>query len=352
MKTRKRCSACVIATVVILGFALLVLSACCCVHGGHGRAASSSPVAPVPAIGTVDIPMPSEAAAKAPTEVQMVNVWFRLDPILFLDIHSLRGQMVAKEPGAPVNFDDKTTFIMRIDRAVIGMNPASLDRLMNGYVFGYPNAPLRELHTTIEGAQILQEGIIHKGIDMPFTMWADVSASGGLIRIHPTKIEICGINGALLKVVGMTLERMLKMPVARGVRAEKNDLLLDPEKVLPPPQAELHLVDVRVANGELLQTYDAGRHLPPLVAPDAAEKNYMYFRGGTLRMGKLLMVDAALQIADADPSDPLDFYLDRYNDQLVAGYTRNQSNYGLLVFMRDFAALGQPRRPGERLAPK
>jgi len=76
-----------------------------------------------------------------------------------------------------------------------------------------------------------------------------------------------------------------------------------------------------------------------------------FFRGGTLRMGKLLMVDADMQVADTDASDPLDFFLDRYNDQLVAGFTRNQPDYGLLVYMRDFDDVGKPVRPGERVAP-
>lgn len=352
MRPAIRWSALGVACGVVVG-ALIFLPACCCVRGGRDHVTASVPVVPIPPIGTVAIPMPTEASSKAPTEAQMMNVWFRLDPVLFLDIHSLRGQMVAKETGGPVNFDNKNTFVMSVDRGVIGMNSPSLDRLMNTYVFGYPNAPLRELHITFEGGQLRQEGIIHKVIDIPFTMWGDVSATNGLIRIHPTKIDICGLNGlGLLKAVGMTLEKMLKMPVERGVRAEKNDLLLDPEKVLPPPQVKLHLVAVRVENNELVQTYDAGQHLAPLDPPYATEKNYMYFRSGTLRMGKLFMVDADMQVVDTDPSDPFDFYLDRYNDQLSAGFTRNQPNYGLVVFMRDFSDLGQPPRPGERLAPK
>ena len=77
----------------------------------------------------------------------------------------------------------------------------------------------------------------------------------------------------------------------------------------------------------------------------------MLYRGGTLRMGKLLMVDADMQVTDTDPSDPFDFVIDGYNEQLVAGFTRNQSNFGLLVYMRDFNDLGKPPRPGERLIP-
>src|SRR5947209_5922637 len=233
----------------------------------------------------------------------------------------------------------------------IGMNATSLDILMNRYIFGYPNPPLRNLHAGFAGKQLKQTGIIHKIVDIPFTMFADVSVSNGLLRIHPTKLDICGINGlGLLKAVDMTMQKMLKLPKERGISAQGNDLLLDPNVALPPPKVELHLVAVRVENEELVQVFDAGRHLPALALPHAEEKNTMYFRSGTLRMGKLLMVDADMQVADTDPSDPFDFMIDRYNEQLVAGFTRNQPDYALLVFMRDFNDLGKPPRAGERLA--
>ena len=66
------------------------------------------------------------------------------------------------------------------------MKPASLDNLMNRYVFGYANPPLRNLHASIEGNQLRQEGIMHKIVDIPFTMWADVSADHGLIWMLPS----------------------------------------------------------------------------------------------------------------------------------------------------------------------
>jgi hypothetical protein len=341
----------IVTTTTTVLLALILLPACCCVRGPAGP--TTAPEQHIPPIGTAAIPVPTEAAAKGPTQTQMRNVDFHVDETTMLDIHSLRGEMVSKEAGAPLNFDNKTTFVLRVDVAKIGMKPASLDNLMNRYVFGYANPPLRNLHASIEGNQLRQEGIMHKLIDIPFTMWADVSASDGLIRIHPTKISICGINGiGLLKAVGQNLEKMLAMPKDRGVRAEKNDLLLDPSKMLPPPQVELHLVEAHIEGDELMQVYDAGRHLPDLAPPYPQEKNYMYYRGGTLRMGKLLMVDADMQVVDTDPSDPFDFFIDRYNEELVAGFSRNEPNYALVVFMRDFNDLGTPARPGERLLPK
>ena len=341
----------ILTSITTVLLSLLLLPACCCVKGPLAPAIGPAKTE-MPLIGSEQIPTPTEAAAKAPTQAFMRNVWFHIDQDAYLDIHTLRGEMVSKTPGAPLNFDNKTSFVLKVDTGTIGMRSASLDVLMNCYIFGYPNPPLRNLHVEPSGRQLKQSGIIHKIVDIPFTMWADVSASNGMIRIHPTKIDICGINGiGLLKAVGMTMEKMLKLPKERGISAQGNDLLLDPNHALPPPQVELHLVDVRIEGDELVQIFDAGRHLPELVLPHPEEKNTMYYRGGTLRMGKLLMIDADMQVVDTDPSDPFDFMIDRYNDQLVAGFTRNQPNYGLFVFMRDFNDVGKPMRPGERGVP-
>jgi hypothetical protein len=75
--------------------------------------------------------------------------------------------------------------------------------------------------------------------------------------------------------------------------------------------------------------------------PKPDEKNVMYFRGGTLRMGKLLMIDSDMEVVDLDPADPFSFFIDRYNDQLVAGFERNTADYGLIVHMKDWGKLGQ-----------
>ena len=333
----------IVTSTTTLLLALLLLPACCCVRGPAAPSTNAPPPMQIPPIGELPLPNFSESHVRAPTETLMTNVWFYYDPVLFLDIHTMRGEMISKPPGEPVNFDDRNKFTLRIDTGTIGMKSASLDKLMNQYLFGYPDAPLRNLHITMEGKQLKQEGIMHKIVDIPFTMWADVSADHGLIRIHPTKISICGINGlGLLKAVGQSLEKLLKMPVERGVRAEKNDLLLDPNRVLPPPDVQLHLVDVRVEGDELVQFFDAGLHLAPLVLPKPDVKNVMYFRGGTLRMGKLLMLDSDMEVIDTDTRDPFKFFIDIYNEELVAGYEYNRENYGLTVFMRDWDDLGKP----------
>lgn len=342
-------------TTAHLALALLVFPvagvlACC---GGRQASTTDLQAAPEPSppVGKAHFDVPKEAIPHAATQVQMRNVHFRSDDQVILHIHHVRGEMFDKIPGEPLNFDDKRSFIFRMAQAEIGMNGPTLSALMNQYVFGYRGPPLSDLRITIEGGQLKQEGVMHKVIDIPFTMLADVSVTpDGWVRVHPTEIEICNLDGAaLMKAFGLSLEKLLDLSKAKGVRVEKNDLLLDPLAILPPPAVEGRLAAVRLEGDEMVQIWDSGSPAPPLTPPFPEEPNYMYYQEGTLRMGKLFMVRADMQVIDTDPSDPFDFFLDYYNNQLVAGYTENLSDYGLQVFMRDFADLGKPPQAGERL---
>jgi hypothetical protein len=49
------------------------------------------------------------------------------------------------------------------------------------------------------------------------------------------------------------------------------------------------------------------------------------------------MSDADMQLIDANPRDPFDFFPARYEAQLVAGYSRNTRRKGLQVFMPDYS---------------
>ena len=88
---------------------------------------------------------------------------------------------------------------------------------------------------------------------------------------------------------------------------------------------------------------------PYAVMPNPADGSVWYTigvfagRGGVLRFGKLTMTDSDMILIDMNPRDPFDFSLDHYNDQLVAGYTKNTPEHGLRVFMPDFYTLRKPR---------
>ncbi|HEY2932291.1 MAG TPA: hypothetical protein VGK99_11150 [Acidobacteriota bacterium] len=276
----------------------------------------------------------------------MRNVNFHLDDNIALDIKSLRGALLRAHKASPPVFDDKRSFIVRIDSGTIGITIDSLTNLMNNYVFAYPHSPLKNLRITTHGNQIEQEGTMHKVIDVPFRMVGDLSVTAdGKIRLHPTSIKAGGIAvKGLMHLFGVELDELIKAREARGVKIDDNDLIMDPERMTPPPNILGKVTAVQIIGNEVIQIFgsgtdgsgaSAGRLNPSY--PKAA--NYMYYRGGTLRFGKLTMVDADLQIIDQAPKDIFDFSIDHYNQQLVAGYSKNMRNFGLVVFMPDYYRL-------------
>jgi hypothetical protein len=294
------------------------------------------------------------AISDSVTEVAIRGVAFHVDDDIRLRIRDLRGRMRDLRGERVVNLDDKRTLQIEIGSASIALSASDLTLLLNRYVFGYPGSPLRDLVVTTKGQQIVQTGVMHKVIDIPFTMTATLSATDqGQIRIHSTSMEICGLVGkGLLRAVGATLEDVLDLRGATGVRVEGNDLILDPLKILPPPSITGRLTGIRVVGDEVVQTFGPAdapgvESLPP---PVAAE-HYVYFRGGTIEFGKLFMVRADLETVDMDPADLFDFYLDYYNSQLVAGYHVTLRNLGLVSYMPDFDDLGTPKAHDLRPAP-
>jgi hypothetical protein len=292
-------------------------------------------------VGTAALMLPVVARAQQRAEdvgLQMRNVDFHVDSSIVLHIGYLRGELQPTNPEHAPYFDQKESFTLAIDSARIGISPESLSGLLNRYTFAYPGSPLRRLTITIEKGMLRQRGIM-RGIS--FNMLGELTLTPeGELRIHPKSIEAAGIGvGGLMKFLGLHLDKLVKLKRYRGVRIEKNDFLLSPTALLPPPSVNGRLGAVEVQDTEIVQIFQppTGRRMQRLPVPDPKATNYMYYRGGVLRFGKLTMHETDLLILDAVPEDPFDFFLDRYKAQLVAGYSRTRPDDGLTVVMQDFS---------------
>jgi hypothetical protein len=102
---------------------------------------------------------------------------------------------------------------------------------------------------------------------------------------------------------------------------------------LPPPAIEGHITSIRVEGDQLVQTFGTTPEATTLPQPDTSAAAYMFFKGGTLHFGKLLMLDAEMQVVDLRPTGFFNFDLDKYKEQLVAGYERTLPDLGLEVYM-------------------
>jgi len=286
----------------------------------------------------------AEKTSTGVVEAEMQNVLYHVDDRVVLRIAHLRGALVPTTRGAPPWFDDPKSFSLAIDSAEIAIDPLSLSTLLNRYVFNYDGSPISGIKVTVEKGQLKQTGTLHKGVSLPFTIRAQLSATpDGRLRLHPTSVKVAGISvKGLMHTFGLEMENLIKVRPGTGVAVEKDDFLLSPGGILPPPTIKGLVTAVRLDGDEIVQTMGGskreGSH-ERLRPSDAKARNFMFYRGKVLRFGKLTMEDADLQIVDADPKDPFDFSLTHLNEQLVAGESHNQPDYGLVTVMPDYADL-------------
>jgi hypothetical protein len=193
------------------------------------------------------------------------------------------------------------------------------------------------------------KGKLHQKGDIGFETEGRLSATpDGKIRLHAEKIKALHLPvKGLMDLFGVDIAGLIKNGKVHGVQAEKDDLILDPAEILPPPRISGKITDIHLDGNNIVQIFGEPKKYPWIKAP---AQNYMAYRGNRLQFGKLLMTDTDLVIVDPDPRDPFDFYLDRYKDQLVAGYSKTTPSNGLRVYMVDFNKLKQ--RPGPQTGKK
>jgi hypothetical protein len=305
---------------------------------------NQSKPAPQPPAQSVVQPSESHQPVEAETQVEMVNVNIHLDPVLVLHIRHLVGKFLPTKKGQPPTFDDKLSYIVAIDSAEVGVTLASMTYAMNTYVFGEPDAPLKNLQLSREGGEIKQTGTLKKGIGIPFEMVGTMSPTpDGKIRIHPTRVRAAHLPvKGLMKLFGLDMAKMINTRNTKGFTVDDNDVILDPTLMLPPPKMRGRITAIRIQGDEIVQTF--GNEKPGLAAA-SRHSNYIYYHGGVVRFGRLTMTDTDMRLIDADPSDPFDFFPDHYKDHLVAGYSKTTASGGLLVYMPDYNKISKPVKP-------
>lgn len=271
----------------------------------------------------------------------MRNIHFQIAPGVVLAIARLRGALLPVTPARSPTLDDKRSFTLEIASAEISIDTASLGTLLTDHVFAYPGSPLKSLRIETEGDQLIQRGTLHGFLR--FTMRAEVTLTPeGLIRLHPRTVKVFGIGvRSMMHFFGLQLEELAKIQPGHGVRIVDDDFFLDPAAILPPPRTRGRVTRLHIGDGKVVQTFGGPEPPRRLAAVGTEPANYMYFQGASLRFGKLTMMNTDLLILDDDPADPFDFFLDRYNEQLVAGYNKNTLDHGLIVHMPDFGDMGR-----------
>jgi hypothetical protein len=291
---------------------------------------------------------PSNTPDAHAVQVAMKNVMYHFSEPVAVHIIRLQGQLTPTNSSDIVFFDDKNSFTLVLASAEIAISCESLAEVLNENVFSSPNAPIKNLSIESKNNQLIIKGKLHQKGDISFETTGALSAdSDGRIRLHAEHVKAAHLPvKGLLDLLGVDLARLVNTNAIHGITVEKDDLILDPEQILPPPHIRGMVTSVRLRGNDIVQVF--GKPQPSNFAVQQSG-NYMAFGRGELRFGKLTMHDADLIMIDMDPRDPFDFYLEHYQEQLVAGYTKSTQEYGLRVHTRDYDKLknhpeSQPRK--------
>ncbi|MGA7375729.1 MAG: hypothetical protein WBW36_05240 [Candidatus Sulfotelmatobacter sp.] len=271
-------------------------------------------------------------------QIAMKNVMYHYTGPIAVHVVQLQGEILPTKSGDIPVFDDKNSFILALNSAEIAISCDALARVLNQNVLSASNAPIKDLSIESKNNQLVIKGKLPQKGDVSFETTGVLKVEGdGRIRLHTEHLKAAHLPvKGLLDLLGMDIARMIDTKKIQGISADKDDLILNPEEILPPPHIQGRVTAVRVQGNDIVQVF--GKAQGETFAAKQTG-NYLAFRHGDLRFGKLTMRDSDLIMIDMDPRDPFDFYLDHYQDQLVAGYTKSTPAFGLRAYARDYDKL-------------
>ena len=310
---------------------------------GDGPASRSPAPRRNPPASTRSAPSPGSTASTA-TEMRQLRLHVLED--VTMEVHYLEGRTVSLRPDLPVVLDDKESFWIDVESAETFVDYESLSRLMNEYVFAFSGAPVSGLEISQEEDADQKDLVELKGhltaaLGTPFEIEGrpEVTPEGGL-RIRTTDIQAMDIEvEGLLDLLGVEAEDLIPSLEERGVGIEGNDVILLLDRLMPPPRISGRATSVQVTpEGLILRLGDERSG----GSSGVSSGNYLYYQGGTIRIGRMTMTDADLLILDQEPNDPFEFSADRLNEQLQAGYAKLQPDGGLVMHVPDLGTTGKP----------
>lgn len=281
----------------------------------------------------------SRAVESNAVQTQMRNVMYHFSSNVAVHIKTLDGQLDPADPSVYPVFDNKDSFTVAINSAEITITATDLGNVLNSYVFARAKAPISGLSVTIQSGRLKIKGRLHEAGAIPFETEGELTPTqDGKILLHAAKVKALHVPvKKIMGLFGVEMSDLIKSGKIPGVETHEDDLILDPALVFPPPHMHGKVTAIGIEGDAIVLTFgNKNKRKKNLQAG-----NYMSYRGNRLAFGKLLMTDADMNLIDMDSTDPFDFYLDRYKDQLTAGYTKITPTFGLRVYMRDFNKLNK-----------
>lgn len=290
----------------------------------------------------------ASSAADNITHIYMHNVLFHVMDSVVLKVDTLEGIMEPSKSGQIVSLDDKGSFVLELQNAKTSISASDLTALVNGFILPRADTPLSNLSLTFNPDQsIFVKGIFHKLVDVPFTSKATMQATpDGNMKMHLSDMRVAGvIDQDVLDFLGLRISELAQPKRKQSFQIVGNDIIFPIDEMFPPPRISGMLQSVSISGGRLNVVFGVNRAdvaqkksaqggEPPI--PPISSRNYIYFRGGVMQFGRLTMSPVDLELVNLKHANSFEFSLERYYEQLVAGYSKSLPSKGLIVYMADY----------------
>ena len=266
------------------------------------------------------------------------NVIYRVDEDIVCEMPNFVADIRVFEPNQPfipANIDD---FVVQVHTANLTIDEKSMAALFNKYVFNYPGSPLFDVQIKVLDGKLRQTAKLKKfGLTLTCELEGQIKANGkGQLVLHPTSIKSNGIPvKGLFDLIGLEVASLINANEDKGVKIEGNNVILFPDRMIPPPTLRGFCTGATLTPGKITMTFDDGVKRPEPDYPDKEAKNYILMWGGNVLINNNLVLNTKMQMIDDTPDDPMHYYMPVYREQLQAGTTVATTKGEMLAYLSD-----------------
>lgn len=265
--------------------------------------------------------VPSDPPKGALTQFYTRNVVYRVDEDVVVGMPDLVADIQVRQPNQPFIPANASDWMVNIHTGTLTLDDASMTAIFNKYVFNYPGCPLSDLKIQNKDGKVSMSGTLHKVLPLPFSMEGTLSPNGqGQLVLKPDTVKSAGIPvKGIMDVLGLEMASLINSKAA-GVKIDGNNVVIYPDKLLPPPAITGFAAGAKVEVGRVTMYFDDKVRRPMPELPEPGAKNFLLMWGGNVLINNHLILDAKLMEIDTSPADPMYLYMPVYREQLAAGF--------------------------------
>lgn len=267
------------------------------------------------------------------------NVRFYWQKDIFVEADRLSLEAIPKN-GEILPFDRPELFTLKILKGNIRISFESLEKLINGRLFAFPESTLRKIklrpifHNGVWKLKISGEVklVVWVSFDGIATVKIDSESDRILVENESVQALLNPYTKELLNTVGVSIEDLVRFPKGRGLFISGNKVFFEPFSVFPAPEVEGKIESLKLDENALGIEFFAEQEVP---SPKTNSKNYIYVTGGKLLFGGIQVYQGRVLLQDREESSLFEFCFSEFKKALSLSNVKMEEDGRILISMPD-----------------